>query len=160
MRRQRLRYSKHSFILLEILIAISLVSILASYLIYQPFKELREELNLIASLEEKRIWEGKIRELEADLRQNCALLPKEEKNATAVSLSFNISLPHLEKKCIRTYKAWTRYKANADNQTEHFLIYVKVKEGKKFPSKSTYTFYHTQKSANPSLQPLSHLESD
>jgi Tfp pilus assembly protein PilE len=140
---------KRPFILLEILIAISIISILAGFLIYRPFRELKKELEMILSIEKARVWEGQLIELESQLRSKCNSLPKKEKNAEKGVHTFTVSLCDVEKNYKQFYKAWTKHKEKKEDKTEHYLIYVYMKTGEKFSEKPSYRFYHK----NP-LRPL------
>ncbi len=132
---------KRSFILLEILIALTIVSLLASYLIYRPFRELKQELSALIALEEDRVWEGKLIELEYMLRRNCAsLAEKDVKDET----SFFVSLPNMTKKCTKRYEASATHKTDKKTKNEHYLIHLSVKGMKKKSPKLNYTFHETR----------------
>ena len=134
---------KQSFILLEILIAISIISMLASFLIYRPFRELKKELEMILAIEEARMWEGEIVKLEALLRSQCTELPQVRAGQKEQEVAFTVSLGDIEKKCQRPYKAWVDYRKDNKNSSEHYLIHVVMKKGKRFPAKPDYKFHHT-----------------
>ena len=132
---------KRSFILLEILIAISIISMLAGFLIYRPFRELKKELETILSIEEARVWEGELIKLESELRSICADLPKARPGVRGKNTEFTVSLGNIKRKCKRTYKAWAENKQDAEG-ISHYLIDVVMKKGKKFPPKPDYKFHH------------------
>ena len=145
---------KKPFILLEILIAISIVSLLASYLIYRPFRELKKELSTIISLEEARVWEGKLLEIEYALRRDCDSLPLKKKYAEKREVLFTVSLPGIQKKCKRRYKAWAESKKD-DKNTPHYLIHMVMQRGKSFFFKPDYKFY--EKIMSPASSPTEEL---
>lgn len=131
---------KRSFVLLEILIAISIISMLAGFLIYRPFRELKKELEMILSIEEARVWEGELIKLESELRSACTDLPKTRATAKGKDAKFTVSIGDIERKCKRTYKAWAEEKQEAQG-ISHYLIDVVMKKGKRFPHKPDYKFY-------------------
>lgn len=130
---------KRSFILLEILVAISIICLLAGFLIYRPFRALRKELNLIISFEEDRVWEGKLMEIESELSTNCDKLPTEKKGEGQTK-EFAIFLPGMQKKCTRTYRYWANHNLNDPEKSGH-LIHLSIKKGKRWPDKPDYVFY-------------------
>lgn len=132
---------KKPFILLEILIATSIVSLLASYLIYRPFRELKKELSTIISIEEARVWEGKLIEIEYALRRDCDSLPLKKKYAEKKEVLFTVSLPGIQKNCKKSYKAWAESKTDHETNIPHYLIHMVMKRGKSFSFKPDYKFY-------------------
>lgn len=141
---------KRCFILLEILIALTIVSLLASYLIYRPFRELKQELSTLIALEEDRVWEGKLIELEYMLRRNCAsLAEKPVKDET----SFFVFLPNMTKKCTKRYEASAKHKPDEKTKNEHYLIHLSVKRLEKKSPKLNYTFHEIRcPASSPNLE--------
>lgn len=140
----RLYRQKQTFILLEILVAIATLSLLAGFLIYRPFRELQKELQLIISLEEDRVWEGQLIQIESDLRKECATLPREEKNAKTKEFPFTIYLPNMEKNCKRTYKCWANYNCN-DKANAGYLIHLAAEKRKDRANNPGYKFFIPEK---------------
>lgn len=126
-----MKLKKHPFILLELLIAISLVTTVILPFIDQPFFYLKEEVNSLVKMELERAAEAALVDIKGDLYQNkidwetltkrgSPSLPDLEKKIQ-ISLPNNIQKTFLQQVYFCLYK---QKKGQGDN--ELFLIHVRA----------------------------------
>ncbi|HSX04499.1 MAG TPA: hypothetical protein VLG76_07200 [Rhabdochlamydiaceae bacterium] len=126
-----MKLKKHPFILLELLIAIALVSFTTLPFVHYPFIYLNDEVDSLVRMELERAAEVALIETKADLYQN--LIPWEvltRNGSTSVpdiEKKIHISLPHnIEKTYIqRVYFSLSKQK-KGQGEEELFLIHVKT----------------------------------
>lgn len=122
---------KHPFILLELLIAIALVSFTTLPFIHYPFFYLKEETSSLIRMELERAAEVALIEIKADLYQNNipwdTLIKKANSSLPDIQKKVRVSLPN---NIVKTYTQNVFFsllkQKKGSGEEELFLVHVKT----------------------------------
>jgi hypothetical protein len=107
---------KRSFLLLEIIIALSIVGFVSYLLIRHPFEQLKKEWELLNAIEEERLWDLRLMEIKKSAYTNAESLPKQK------------SKKNLQSCGKRKYCVWATVSKKNDKMKQQYLVHVWEKD--------------------------------
>ncbi|MEX0961609.1 MAG: hypothetical protein WDZ28_01980 [Simkaniaceae bacterium] len=127
------KFKKTPFVLLEALIALSLLALGGGYLIHQPLHLFKQELKLLIEIELERVSENTLYEILDSLRENHPfdeLKERNKKNVEFISLNeLALSIPKLESYTVkRRYKVWVKRIFETENEESAKLIALEIEQ--------------------------------
>jgi hypothetical protein len=144
------------YLLLELLIAFTLVALCAVPLVRDPLHSLRSEIRTFEKMELERLSEVSFADIKAELYRNEIPWKTFETNTYQFFRqdSVRIQLKGVcENTYLRSYYISTRYKKEAADQEDHRIVNIKITFTKEGRAKSLKSFYYQTYLTKLSLKP-------
>ncbi|MBS0615388.1 MAG: hypothetical protein JSR58_02395 [Verrucomicrobia bacterium] len=132
---------RHSYILLEVIIAIALVTLVGFLLLRAPMKSVQKEWEILVEMEKTRLWNNFLIEFEQKLDEQTIEKFSETrlaKNITDKPLSIVIYGKQFAR--IMYYVVW--YNKHKKNETTYYDVCLQEGEKDKIPRSSTEKTHH------------------
>jgi hypothetical protein len=153
---QHIGMKRKPYLLLELLIAFTLVALCALPLVHDPLHSLRSEIQIFEKVELERLAEVSFADLKAELYRN--EIPWEAFDTSKYKLhkqdSVRIQLKGVcERTYLRSYYLSTKYHKKAADQEDHRIVNIKIAFTKPGKGKQPKPFYYLTYLAKFALKP-------
>jgi len=135
---------RRSFLLLELLIALTLVMLLSVYLIRNPMHQLKKEVEALVELEGERLWLVHLMEIRKKMPQEWESYPEQKEDWIVEKLRVVIpgdekNKPTIQKDIVKRYRRWQKARKKEPDGTEYFRMRIELE--KKGAENPVYDFF-------------------
>ena len=132
---------KRPVLLLELLIALTLVTLLSVYLIRNPMYQLQKEIDALVDLEADRLWLLKLMEWRTTPPEPWDKFVEKETEASWKEVALKTNFGEIQKNKVERYYYWRVDRKESPDQTQNYRVRFKLKRGTVQSQYPAYDFF-------------------